>query len=317
MAANYFDALNHEKVFLYAVLQSGRTTYGHCTSNVVEVTNNVVGEARFDDLLHFLDSTFTWCARNYAARQDAGLKLVTGMRLITNYASSLYHKAEHMAQMENLAMEELGNKRYLLHPRCIPVIYPLYTSYPLHTRYIPLTYLLHTPYIPPRYLVSHIKNKDVEDDRYYVDIINKKCTCLHWCQYRIPCAHVLFVADSKGLRDTEEKCLKFRDEWVPAQFWTEHYVNGYSDISVHVPSLVSLKCLREVLPPPAKAKKGRPNIKRKIGRSRGRAGRRSRARWNAKAYTRRREISNGRAGPTNGFVRITNTEIFQKKPQGM
>ena len=302
MTANYFDALNHEKVFLYAVLESGRTTYGHCTSNIVEITNNVVGEARFDDLLHFLDSTFTWCARNYAARQDEGVKLVTGMRLLTNYASSLYHKAyplctpyvpltfivmyplcffiksEHLAQMENLAMEELGNKRYL---------------------------------------VSHVKNKDEEDDRYYVDMKQKKCTCLHWCQYRIPCAHVIYVADSKGLRDTEEKCLKFREEWVPSQFWTENYVNAYMDISVHVPSLAKLQCLREVLPPPAKARKGRPNIKRKLGMSRGRAGRRSRARWNAEGYTRRRERSNGRAGPTNDFVRITNTEIFKKKPQGI
>ena len=52
------------------------------------------------------------------------------LTFIVMYPLYFFIKSEHLAQMENLAMEELGNKRYL---------------------------------------VSHVKNKDEEDDRYYVD----------------------------------------------------------------------------------------------------------------------------------------------------
>ena len=45
-AANYLNALDHEKTFLYRLLEEGYTSHGHRTSNVVEIMNKVIKEAR-------------------------------------------------------------------------------------------------------------------------------------------------------------------------------------------------------------------------------------------------------------------------------
>ena len=45
-AAKYLNALDHEKTFLYRLLEEGYTSHGHRTSNVVEIMNKVIKEAR-------------------------------------------------------------------------------------------------------------------------------------------------------------------------------------------------------------------------------------------------------------------------------
>ena len=45
--AAYVDALPHETTFLYAIMEAGFTTHGHRTSNIAEIVNNVLRDARY------------------------------------------------------------------------------------------------------------------------------------------------------------------------------------------------------------------------------------------------------------------------------
>ena len=41
--ADYFDGLDHDKTYLYAMLKKGYTTHRHSTSNIAEATNSFLG----------------------------------------------------------------------------------------------------------------------------------------------------------------------------------------------------------------------------------------------------------------------------------
>lgn len=144
-AADYLDALPHARVYHYAILQAGLTTHGHKTSNCVEILNNVIEDARHDDVIHFLDWVMQWFARKLGERQRLAAKYVAEKRIFTRYAGELYGRSERMAQHENLTAEDLGAGKHL---------------------------------------VKHIKKGDTVATRYEVDLKERTCTCTFQCQFR-------------------------------------------------------------------------------------------------------------------------------------
>ena len=171
------------------------------------------------------------------------------------------------------------------------------------------------------YLVTHklfAENKKLAKEvRNTVDIEKKTCTCPLLRKHRMPCGHVLLVLDSLRLRDDPTKFLKFRKDWFAPYFFAENYCAAYSGLAVAAPNVCAFtvrKGERKILRPNIPPKGGkRTRTKR---RTKGEGGRRSRAMFNVEEFVQRRRNAAVRTGPANGFVQITDRNIFRRKPCG-
>ena len=128
----------------------------------------------------------------------------------------------------------------------------------------------------------------------------KTCTCPFLRVHRLPCEHVILVTDHLGLRGTVAGHKEFRRKWVAPYFWLERYVEAYAGVSVQVPPLDESLTLHvrndaRVITRPflAKPKKGANKLARL---TKGRAGKRSRARGNEEAYAARERFYARRTG---------------------
>jgi len=158
-----------------------------------------------------------------------------------------------------------------------------------------------------------------QKNRHTVDLRQGSCSCSFWLENRIPCMHVVYCVDKKKARDTPAKWLAFRSKWIPEYFWSENYIAAYDKITLTVPHICYdpkvrvTKGKRVVLPPPQETTtKNARNTKVSMGR----AGKRSRAIWDANSYARRINARLKTTGVTNTFVNITDETIFQRQPQG-
>ena len=209
-AAEYLYNLDHEKVFSYAIVKSGYATHGHRTSNLVEIMNNVLKEARNLDCYRICDWIVTWWGKKVAERQDV-CNGATERILYTPYASTLLNKQEEFAREGTMTIARQGNGTYL---------------------------------ITETFKDANAKNRRHGKDgpatrveRHTVDMRNKTCTCEFLREHRIPCKHVVLVADKEGLRTTTQGLYQFRQDWVAPYFWIENYRKGYQNVVVHAPDL--------------------------------------------------------------------------------
>ena len=119
-----------------------------------------------------------------------------------------------------------------------------------------------------------------------------------------------------------ELALTFRQEWVPKYFWAENFVRGYANVRINSPivnnkTVVTVqKGLRVVTPPPQPPKRAKKKSFQRKESGLGRAGKRSRARWDEKGYVTRKRTATACTGPANPFVHITDTTIFHRQPCG-
>ena len=235
----------------------------------------VVKQARQNDAYHFSDWVMLWIAEQIAERQEQGRLRLQQNKLLTAYAQTILTKSEYKAQCETMQAHPCGNDRHV---------------------------------------VVHSKAGGVQA-RSTVDLRKKTCTCMRFILYRLPCLHVVYLLDKHKKRDTCEKMLTFRSEWIPSYFWAENYVSAYADANLHVPPMdlsttVSLrKGARTVLPPPAQRVPGQPKSTGKRKSAVMPVGRRSRARWDAARYVRD-------TGIANECVIISDPTIFHRDPRG-
>ncbi len=277
-AAFYLDTkCDHSKTFLYSILEQGYTTHGHNTSNIVEIMNNIIRKARYRDPYHLIDFMLKWHGRKLAERQDIGTKLKEKKRLLTIYGHTMLGIRENIAYEERLKAQEQGDGKYL---------------------------------------VIH-ESDEGTTERYHVDLKNKTCSCPFLRTHRIPCEHVIVVLDNLDCRGTPDQWDTFRKEWIAPYFWSENYIDAYEHEFVKTPhwggsdKMELAEGERLVTKPLMKKNEKRNATKRK---SKGEGGRRSRARFDPVAYRRRKR--NGRPGPFNPFVHISDPTIFHKKPCG-
>jgi len=86
-AARYLDEdCDHAKTFLYAILKDGFTTHGHVTSNIAEIINNIISDARFGDPLHLIDVLLQWLGDKLNERQIEADTYRKTKTLLTSYA---------------------------------------------------------------------------------------------------------------------------------------------------------------------------------------------------------------------------------------
>ena len=222
-AADYLDRQDHSKTYLYAMLKAGHTTHGHNTSNIAEIINNVVKDARGDDPYNFNDFVTMWTGRKIHQRQEIGAKLQASKRLWTAYANEIIVKQEYLAREEDYTCTGQGENTFLI------------------VR----------------------KSRRGREDRHTVDLNQKTCTCSAMACRRLPCAHVILVLDKLDLRNTPGKMLRFRRNWVAPYFWSENYVEAYRDVKVVCPPMdrsatLNLGLARRILSPLCSVKsKGR------------------------------------------------------------
>ena len=284
IAAKYLYALDHDKTFLYKILDKGYTTHGHHTSNVVEITNNIIVEARLRDPYYLVDFMMVWHGKKIAERQGIGRELIKNKYLLTVYAARLLGKNENIARESIIKISAQGLKHYLVS------------------------------------IEEEVEGStSTVTKRYNVNLDEKTCSCSFVNTHRIPCAHVIAVLDSLNLRDTVEGRETFRKEWIAPYFWTENYIQAYENEYVRAPEwdnsavLQLPKGARVVTEPVIKKNHTKRNpIKRKTGSG----GTRSRAVWNDRGFRKYKRRQGSRAGPANQYVRISNPDIFKKKPCG-
>ena len=89
-AADYFDDLPHEEVYLYAFLQKGVRTHGHKTSNIAESVNWFLNEARHEAPYRCNDKICTWIGKEFAARTETMQKWLEQGHMLTPYAHNLF-----------------------------------------------------------------------------------------------------------------------------------------------------------------------------------------------------------------------------------
>ena len=247
--------------------------------------NNVITQARHRDPYYLVDFMVQWIGRKLAERQDVGTKLKENKSLLTVYADRMLGKREVYARESRFTMKKQGDEVYM---------------------------------------VIHEYNEkgctSTVSKRYHVDLKGKTCTCPFVRTHRLPCEHVIFVLDNLQLRDTPELRDTFRTEWVAPYFWSENYIDAYENECVLTPpwdesnKLNVAKGARVVTKPFMAIKNQRRNATKR--KSKGEGGRRSRALFDPVQYRKRRRNNAGRTGPANPEVRISNPNIFHKKPCG-
>ena len=88
-----------------------------CTNSIAEIGNSLIEKARKDDLLNFLDWLSQWEARQLTDRQEEGVLLLTGNRILTNYARDKYGQSMYRARMDNCNKKILCDLQFKqLHP---------------------------------------------------------------------------------------------------------------------------------------------------------------------------------------------------------
>lgn len=179
-AAEYLSQVDADKTFTYALIKGGYSNHGHMTSNLVEIVNAVLKEARTLTPYFLNDHLFTWIARLLAERQAIVMQLEKHDEwLYTPYAE------DKIAQQELYAGEED---------------------------------LDHTPLGSNHHLVKHRRQVAGEwlETRHIVNLEDSTCDCSFFRCNKLPCMHAIVVVDSfpDSRRDTPSKMLQFRDRWV-------------------------------------------------------------------------------------------------------
>ena len=212
-AAKYLDDLDHEKVFLYAIVDSGYATHGHRTSNLVEIMNNVLKYARNLDCYRICDWMVRWWGVKVAERQDVCQKITNEKTLYTPYASQMISKQELFSREGDMDIIRQGNSTYLISENCTD----------------------HNP--------QNRRNGNdgpaIRVERNTVDLENKTCTCVFPRHHQLPCKHVILATDFEGRRGTLQGQYQFRKDWVAPYFWSENYINAYQKVVVHAPDVTN------------------------------------------------------------------------------
>lgn len=178
-----------------------------------------------------------------------------------------------------------------------------------------------TPEGNDTWLVIHQTRKG--ERRYHVDIKNNTCGCYHSVAALMPCLHEIVVHDFLKLRDTEEKMLKFRKEYVAPFFWSENYIDAYQGLCVQSPILdlsrvVKLNPGDRQIMAPLFEEQEKPKCKRGNKKRQDRSVnlKRSRAIWDRDGYVARKRTQSGKNGPRNPFVIISKPDTFKRDPRG-
>ena len=208
-AAAYLDSLPHDKVFSYALVKSGYATHGHRTSNIVEVMNNVVKDARNLDCYRLCDWIVTWWGQKVAERQRVCKTMTRSKSLYTPYAQVQINKQEVFAREGDMRIMDQGDETYMV----IETFKDENVDNRRHGRDGPVTRV----------------------ERNTVDMKNKTCTCVHVREHRLPCKHVILCTDNLSLRTTLQGQYQFRKDWVAPYFWRENYTRAYEGIRVQAP----------------------------------------------------------------------------------
>lgn len=244
-AAEYVANLKPEKTFTYALVKLGYATHRHGTSNLVEILNSVLKIAREDTPYWMNDHIVIWIAKKLAERQKIAANLILIKALYTPYAMKQIAKQELKAREEILESKALGAETYLV---------------------------THQKFVSGEWL----------ETRHRVDLRKSTCDCGFFLVNHLPCLHAIYIIDSCNDRSTPKKMLTFRENWVPAYFHAESYIQAYDlnrcvippfvDQSLNIPGVTDAP--DRVLPPrQPKRKKGRHKLNRaKSKKKRSRAG---------------------------------------------
>lgn len=113
-AASYCEDLTENKTWLYKIIEDGYTTHGHKTSNIAEIMNNVLKEARNLDCYRLNDWIVKWWGRKVEERQLICKELKEKNSRYTPYAGELIGKEELKAREETMSVQGLGSGNYLV-----------------------------------------------------------------------------------------------------------------------------------------------------------------------------------------------------------
>ena len=210
-AAQYLNDLEHEKVFLYGIMNAGYATHGHRTSNLVEIMNNVLKYARNLDCYRICDWIVRWWGSKLAERQDVCEKITNEKTLYTPYATELISKQELFSREGDMDITRQGKNTYLISEN-------FQDDNPQNRR-------------------NGHDGPAIRVERNTVDLQHKTCTCVFPRHHRLPCKHVILAVDLEGRRGTVQGQYQFRKDWVAPYFWCENYRNAYQDVLVYAPDV--------------------------------------------------------------------------------
>ncbi len=89
-AAFYFDALNHEEVFQYALNEKKVATHGHKTSSIVECGNSFLMPARYEAPYRQNGLIAKWIGKEFEARLQTIEKWISLGHTLTPYAHEMW-----------------------------------------------------------------------------------------------------------------------------------------------------------------------------------------------------------------------------------
>ena len=279
-AAEYLNKhCEPNKTFLYRILEEGYTTHGHKTSNIVEIMNSVIGEARNRDPYYLNDFMLKWHGEKLAERQEIGKHLKAHNKLLTTYASTMLGKREAIAREAPLEIKAQGNGIYLVtdekseERHNVDLKNKTCTCYFLRTHRIPCEHVV-------RVLDDPSNNLRDSADKWYA--FRKE-----WiAPYFWACNYIDAYEDESVMTPT----------WVQG----EKLELRKGDRIVTAPYM-------------AEKNKKRNTTKRK---TKGEGGRRSRAKFDLAGFEKHKRQQAGRQTPCNPFVRISDRSVFDKKPCG-
>ena len=279
-AAEYLNKhCEPNKTFLYRILEEGYTTHGHKTSNIVEIMNSVIGEARFRDPYYLNDFMLKWHGEKLAERQEIGKQLKAHNKLLTTYASSMLGKREAIARESPLEIKAQGNGIYLVtdenseERHNVDLKNKTCTCYFLRTHRIPCEHVV-------RVLDDPSNNLRDSPDKWYA--FRKEWIAPYFWSHN------------------------YIDGYENESVITPTWVQG---------DKIELRKGDRVVTKPYMAEKNqkRNTTKRK---TKGEGGRRSRAKFDLAGFQKHKRQEAGRQTPCNPFVRISDRSVFDKKPCG-
>ena len=265
-----------EKTFLYSILEQGYTTHGHNTSNIVEIMNNVITDARFHDPYFLIDFMLQWHGGKIAERQGIGEQITAENKLVTLYAYTMMCKREVFAREKQLKIKSQGNQIYLVTDEDDGERY--HVDLKKKTCSCPF---VRTHRLPCEHVIC------------VLDKHGLRRTPELWDTFREDWVAPYFWS--------ENYVDAYMNEFVMTPYWDKR------------DKLKVTEGERVVTKPLMKKNQRRNVTKRK---SKGEGGRRSRAKFDRKGYEQYKRQEAGRPGPFNPFVQISDPTIFDKKPCG-
>ena len=265
-----------EKTFLYSILEQGYTTHGHNTSNIVEIMNNVIGDARFRDPYFLNDFILQWHGGKLAERQSIGEQITAANKLVTLYAYKMMGKREVFAREKQLKVKSQGDQIYLVTDDDDDERY--HVNLKKKTCSCPF---VRTHRLPCEHVIC------------VLDQHGLRGSLEGWNTFRKDWVAPYFWA--------ENYVDAYMHEFVITPYWDKG------------DKLKVTKGERVITKPLMKNNQRRNVTKRK---SKGEGGRRSRAKFDRKGYEQYKRQQAGRPGPFNPFVKISDPTIFDKKPCG-